>query len=106
MKINLAAYGYENFKPNFDNVTTKDLLNKTPFAVPNSLAGYILPKEFAARLSFKLGSDEIVFPYREVPLTNRNILESHIFTKCALLDTPTEKYNYLLPIFNSIEGTF
>lgn len=103
MKIDLTTYGYENFKPNFDNVTAEDLLTKSPFAVPNSLTGYILPKEFAARLSSKLGSDEIVFPYRDVPLTNRNILESHIFTKCALLEAPTEKYNYLLPIFNSIQ---
>ena len=79
MKINLAAYGYENFKPNFDNVTAEDLLTKSSFDVQDSLAGYVLPKEFAARLSSKLGFDEIVFPYRDVPLTNRNILESHIF---------------------------
>lgn len=103
MKINLAAYGYENFKPNFDNVTTKDLLNKTPFDVPDTLAGYVLPKEFAARLSSKMGYDVISFPYRDVPLTNRNILESHIFTKCILLEAPTERYNQLLPVFNSIQ---
>lgn len=104
MKINLAAYGYENFKPNFDNVTTKDLLTKSPFDVPDALAGYVLPKEFAARLSLKMGSETIVFPYRDVPLTNRNILESHIFTKCMLLEYPTEKYNWLLPVFNQIQS--
>ena len=103
MKINLAAYGYENFKPNFDNVTAKDLLNKSPFDVPDSLAGYVLPKEFAARLSSKMGYDEIIFPYRDVPLTNRNILESHVFTKCILLEAPNEQYNQLLPVFNSIQ---
>lgn len=103
MKINLAAYGYENFKPNFDNVTAKDLLNKSPFDVPDSLAGYVLPKEFAARLSSKMGYDVISFPYRDVPLTNRNLLESHIFTKCILLEAPTERYNQLLPVFNSIQ---
>ena len=103
MKIDLAAYGYENFKPKFDNVTTKDLLNKSPFDVPDSLAGYVLPKEFAARLSSKMGYDEIIFPYRDVPLTNRNILESHVFTKCILLEAPNEQYNQLLPVFNSIQ---
>lgn len=103
MKISLTTYCYENFKPNFDNVTAKDLLTKSSFDVQDSLAGYVLPKEFAARLSSKLGFDEIVFPYRDVPLTNRNILESHIFTKCALLEDPTECYKQLLPVFNSIQ---
>lgn len=103
MKTNLSAYGYENFKPNFDNVSVKDLLTKPPFDVPDSLVGYILPKEFAARLSLKMGFDVIVFPFRDVPLTNRNILESHIFTKCVLLQDSIATYNQLLPIYNSIK---
>ena len=103
MKPDLSKYGYSNFKLDFEKVSIEDLKKaKPPLNLTNAFEGFVLPLEMAARLSTKLGFDQIMFPYRNVPLTNRNIIESHLFTKCALLPNPELTYNRLLPIYNSI----
>lgn len=101
--INPWIYTYSNYKPDFTDVKNEELFkNVDAFKLPNAFEGFVLPKEFAARLCSRLGYQTIEVPYRDVPLTNRNIIESHLFTKCIMLDNSNEIYNELLMAYNSI----
>ena len=101
--INPWIYTYSNYKPDFTDVKNEELYKRVDaFKLPNAFEGFVLPKEFAARLCSRLGYQTIKVPYRDVPLTNRNIIESHLFTKCIMLGGSTEIYNELLMAYNSI----
>lgn len=101
--VNPWIYTYGNYKPDFTDVKIEELIrNVDTLKLPNAFEGFVLPKEFAARLCSRLGCQKIEIPYRDVPLTNRNIIESHLFTRCIMLDRSTEIYNELLMVYNSI----
>lgn len=103
--VNPFLYTLEATKIDLSNLSTEALFgrqheNKHP------ITDYILPKEFAARfqIHIKARTHKLTLKHRDVPLTNRNLIESHLYTRCQLLDRPDVVYPRLCAIYKQIKN--
>lgn len=100
-KINPFLYSHNAVKIDYEGVTIEDLI-RNKAKVNDPINHYVLPKEFAGRLSAELKLSKVAFPFKDVPLTNRNLIESHLFTRCKLLLDSDEVYPLLVDAYNHI----
>ena len=103
--VNPFLYTLEANKIDLSKLSTEALFGRQRES-EHPITDYILPKEFAARfqLHIKAGTRKLTLRHRDVPLTNRNLIESHLYTRCQLLDNPELIYPRLCAIYKQIKN--